>query len=170
MDSAAVESVSMPTLMESFEELVARWVLDDLRPEDVPAVAIDALAQGCEVPEVAVLAGLRRPSRLDVEDELSPLLRRLRVVRPDQRRAMKTVVDACAQRMVDGGMSPSAGARALWRWAMEFHRDDLIFEQLAIFVGLASEWDDDEGHRAVYEAEMLEEAQALLDAGGLRLE
>jgi hypothetical protein len=160
----------MPTLMESFDEVIARWVLGDLYPEDVPAVATDALVRGCEASEVAVLAGLRRPSRVEVEDELSALLRRLGMGRPGPRRALKTVVDACAQRMVDGRVSPVAGARTLWSWAMEFHREDHVFEQLAIFVGLASEWDDDEPRRAAYEADMLEEARALLDAGGLRVE
>jgi hypothetical protein len=155
--------------MERFDELMARWVLDDPAPEAVPDVAAEALVNGCEMAEVAVLAGMRRPSRAEVEDELMALLRRLRVARPTRSAAIKTVVDACARRMVEGDVSPSAGAHRIWLWANECYDDADVFKQLAIFVGLASEWDDDEDHRSAYETDMLEEARALLDAGGLRI-
>jgi hypothetical protein len=159
----------MGAVEPTFEELLARWVLEDLAPEDVPAIAVDALTRGCDGSEVAVLAGLNRPTRREVEDELMPLLPRLHVERPSERAALKTVVDACAKRMVDGTVSPSSGARRLWLWANDVFDEREQFEQLSIFVGLASEWDDHEEYRAQYEVEMVDEAAKLLRAGGLRL-
>jgi hypothetical protein len=151
-----------------FDELLARWVLDDLPPEAVPALAVDALTKGCAATELAVLAVLSRPTRREVEDELTPLLARLRVTRPARLAALKTVADACARRMVDGTISPSEGAHRLWLWADEVYGQRELFE-LAIFVGLASEWDDHERYRAEYETEMIEGATKLLAAGGLRV-
>lgn len=104
-----------------------------------------------------------------VEDELTPLLQRLRVGRPDKLAALKTVVDACAKQMVEGTLNPSAGAHRLWLWAHEVYDRRELFDELAIFVGLASEWDDHEDYRAEYEVQMVEEATKLLAAGGLRL-
>jgi hypothetical protein len=153
----------------AFDELLARWVLDDLPPEAVPALAIDALTEGCAAAEVAVLAGLSKPTRREVEDELTPLLQRLRVARPDRLGALKTVVDSCAKRMVEGTLSPSAGAHRLWLWATEVDHGGELFGQLAVFVGLASVWEDQKDSRAAYEVEMVEEARKLVAAGGLRL-
>ena len=63
--------------MASIDLLLAGWVLNELAPESVPGLAVDALSDGCEAPEVAIFAGLVRPTRLDVEEELPALLRRL---------------------------------------------------------------------------------------------
>jgi hypothetical protein len=149
--------------------LLARWVLEELAPDDVPALAMDALADGCDVTEVAVLAGLNRPTRRDVEDELVPLLRRLRIERPTRLGALKTLVDACAAGIVDGSISPAAGAHRLWQWAGIYDRDEALYAQFRRFIGLASMCEDDEEHHQHYEAQIVEEAATLLRAGGLRI-
>ena len=50
-------------LSQELEIAPGRWVLDALAPEDVPALATDALARGCNAESVAVLAGLERRRR-----------------------------------------------------------------------------------------------------------
>jgi hypothetical protein len=156
-------------VMEALELVLARWELNDLVPEDVPEVAANAIAQGCEASELAVLALLHRPTQADVEDELGGLLDRLAVRRPSSREAARLVVGSYAQQMVDGSIAPYAGSLKLWRLANDLHKDKVVFEQLAIFVGLASEWEDHPTDRLEHEAGMIARADALLQGGGLRI-
>jgi hypothetical protein len=76
------------------QELLARWVLDDLAPEDVPGLAVQALQAGCAASEVAALAGLDRPSRREIDAELPGLLLHLGLARLDRREALRVVGNA----------------------------------------------------------------------------
>ena len=63
-----------------------------------------------------------------------------------------------------------SGARRLWLLANE--RGDFqepVWSQLRVFVGLASEMEDDRERQSVYEEDIRAEAQALLDQGGLQI-
>jgi hypothetical protein len=154
------------------DELVlplAEWELGLLAPECVPEPAVAALERGCEANEVAVLAGLNRPLRGEVEAELAGLLRRVGVARPSRAEALKIVVDARARAIVDGALSPADGAHELWRLANDFWGDEVVRDQLVVFVGLASEWDDHPDWRTSYEVQIVEAARALQMRGGLRL-
>jgi hypothetical protein len=64
-------------MLDELVEPLAVWELGLLPPERVPEVAVDALKRGCGLTEIAVLAGMDRPLRRDVEDELGDLLRRV---------------------------------------------------------------------------------------------
>jgi hypothetical protein len=77
-------------LEQDLELILARWVLRALPPEDVPALATEALVRGCEAASVAVVAGLSRPTRSEIEDELPDILRELDVTLPSKREALKT--------------------------------------------------------------------------------
>ena len=35
-----------------------RWVRDELAPEDVPSLAVEAMTRGCDSPSLRVLAGI----------------------------------------------------------------------------------------------------------------
>lgn len=155
-------------MLEELIEPLAEWELGALAPEAVPALAVAALERGCELPEVAVLAGFERPLHADVEDEVRDLLRRIGWSRPTRDEALKTVVDALARRIADGSVDPSVGAHRLWLLANQVFNGPL-FSQLAIFVGLASEWDDHAESRSAIAVQIVEEADALVAAGGLRL-
>jgi hypothetical protein len=70
-----------------------------------------------------------------------------------------------AARIVRGDMEPYAGARAIWaRMTEEF---DEYPEEIRPFVGMASEIEDHPEQRDAYEADILEEARALLTRHGL---
>lgn len=156
-------------MLDDLVEPLAEWELGVLWPEEVPGLAVAALERGCELREVAVLAGLERPVRADVDEELGDLLRRIGWARPTRDQALKTVVDALAGRIGGGSVEPADGAHRLWRLANQGGFGGPLWTQLAIFVGLASEWDDHEESRPAIEAQIVEEAQALVAAGGLRL-
>lgn len=156
-------------MLDDLVEPLAEWELGMLGPERVPELVVAALERGCELREVAVLAGLERPLRADVEEELGDLLRRVRWSRPTREQALKTVVDALAGRIGDGSVAPSDGAHRLWRLANQAAFGGPLWTQLAIFVGLASEWDDHEEYRPSIEVQIVDEARALIAAGGLQL-
>jgi hypothetical protein len=157
---------------EPLDVILARWVLGELPPEDVPPLAVKALLRGCESPTVAVLAGMTRPTRGDVEDEVRDLLLELKLSRPSQRAALKSVVDHVAQQIVSGTLAPPKGARRIWAYEMEWvpQSDPVLWPQFRPFVGLASACEDDPDHAVEYDAEIVREAQALLDRGGLATE
>jgi hypothetical protein len=100
---------------QNLELTLARWVLGELPPEDVPMVATEALVQGCSAMTVAVLAGLQRPTSADVEAELPALLEELRVSLPERREALKIHVDAVARDVVLGVVTPSVGTSQISR-------------------------------------------------------
>lgn len=157
---------------ENIDRLLARWVLGRLAPEDVPGLAVEALRRGCGSPAVAVLGGAHDPTRADVEDELPALLRDLGRSRPSELEALKTLVDDCAARIVEGDVEPVAGAAHIWAlWGYAADPDDRpeLWVDFRPFVGLASECENPGPHVAKYAADIVEEARALLHRGGLNI-
>lgn len=136
-------------------------------PEQVPSLAQQALADGCQSQAVAVLAGTTGDSRRSIEDLLPPVLRDLGLRRLGVEEALKVVVDDAAKQITTGAVEPFRGARYIWALASERELDDELWVQMRPFIGLASEWEDDLDHRPQYEADILQEARALLDRGGL---
>ena len=54
----------------------------------------------------------------------------------------------CATEIVQGQTEPYEGAKVLWQMWTELSG---LVEELLVFVGLASEWEDSPEHRAAYE-------------------
>lgn len=153
--------------------LLARWVLELLAPEEVPDLATTALLDGCTAQSVAVLAGLSRPTRGDVEDELPRLLSDLRTCRPTEREALKALVDDTAHRIAEGSLPPIEGANDLW-WLWGYARDPdddpALWAQFLPFISLASQVEDEGSeHSGEDEADIVRAATALLENGGLRI-
>ena len=153
---------------QNLELTLARWVLNVLPPEDVPKVATDALVHGCKAMSVAVLAGLERPASADIEEVLPALLEELRVSLPERSNALKIHVDAVARDIVLGVMTPSAGASQI-RWVSSADERNELWDQLATFVGLAVEYDEENRPAAELDPETVASARALLAAGGLQI-
>lgn len=157
---------------ENVDLLLARWVLGRLAPEDVPRLAVEALERGCGSPAVAVLAGAHDPTRADIEDELPAVLRDLGRSRPSELQALKTLVDDCAARIIEGDVEPVAGASHIWSlWGYAEDPDDRpeLWTDFRPFIGLASECENRGPHVAGYASDIVEEAQALLRRGGLNI-
>ena len=66
------------------------------------------------------------------------------------------------QNVVDGEVEPDRGAAAIWAQLAEEPSE--YPEELRIFVGLISEWQDHAEQREALEADIREEAQSWLDA------
>jgi hypothetical protein len=134
----------------------------------VPELAVDALAAGCEAPEVAVFASLVRPIRSDIEEELPVLLRRLGLALPSPTAARKVVIDDLARRIADGSLPAVEGASAIWvQWVEVLNYD--FQDQVLPFVDLIDEWHGTEGAAEV-EARIVGAARRFVAGGGLRVD
>lgn len=66
-----------------------------------------------------------------------------------------------ARQIVHNEVSPYKGAAAIWRVIAE--EEGEYPRELRVFVGLASEWQDQPDYRDAYEQDIREEAQLLLE-------
>lgn len=71
-------------------------------------------------------------------------------------------VRSWAREILAGRLDPYEGARLIW---VEGWNELGRPEELTVFVGCASEWEDDPDHRAEYEADIRAAAAALLESG-----
>jgi hypothetical protein len=155
-------------LEQDLELILARWVLRALPPEDVPALATEALVRGCEAASVAVVAGLSRPTRSEIEDELPEILRELDVTLPSKREALKTHVDPVARDIVNGSLTPPAGANEIFVTYLDY-ADQRLWDQFVVLYSLADEYREENRPASVLDQETVAAARALLAAGGLRV-
>src|SRR4051812_17010266 len=112
------------------------------------------------------------PTRADVEEYLPRVLHELRRRRPSPAEALKVLVDLTAHQIVAGELDPLEGAYGIWRlWGYSREGDDRSPEwaDFRPFIGLASECDDPGPHVAKYKRDIIKEAAALLERGGLRI-
>ena len=69
-----------------------------------------------------------------------------------------------ARRIVSAELAPYKGARRIWlEIANEYIDKPAIWDELRIFVYLASEWDDHPAERADLEREIVDEARNLIE-------
>jgi hypothetical protein len=73
-------------------------------------------------------------------------------------------VPATAQRIVDSELPPDQGAAHIWRLIAEENYDG--FEDLRVWSGLASEWQEHPEHREALEHDIRDEARILLERRG----
>jgi hypothetical protein len=139
----------------SLKQAIAFWKLGLLSSEQLPAIAAEALEVGFDCPSLRVLAGETDHIASTVDPLFSRAIDELRIPIPDHRSAAKVVAARYAAGILDGTWSPYEGARKIW-WnvAHAFDNDPEIWGHLSVFVGLASEWEDDQMHRPEYEKEI----------------
>ena len=99
--------------------LPARWYACLLYPESVPEFAADALEAGFDGPALRRLAGLIRPTSVDIYPWIDTALKEIGEVEPLAREAALIEVGReVARRMVNGSLAPSEGCRILAVYAM----------------------------------------------------
>ncbi|WP_204010032.1 hypothetical protein [Virgisporangium aurantiacum] len=140
---------------------VAGWrmVTGELRAEHLPELATDALVRGLDSPSLRILAGQNPADVRDSADLFMHALDELGFTVPAPDEAAWSLARTTAQQIVDGVISPAAGANEIWRSA--FHRVEDSGD-LRIFVGLASTLDDHPEDPAVIELEIVAAAKELL--------
>ena len=129
----------------NLELAICFWVLDLLPSEEIPEIAADALADGMDSRTLRIMAGERNPSWFEIAPLFQKVLEELKVQMPSRQVAMMQVAKHYAERVVSGQLHPYEGARAIW-WQLGIETDTP--DDLLIFVGLASEYEDFMGQAA----------------------
>ncbi|WP_145261701.1 hypothetical protein [Planctomycetes bacterium Pan216] len=133
------------TDIEGVKRSIEALVVDDM-PDSI-------LARFTSLPEDV--------SRVAVLELLEASIRESPATVPDGVAARRILARKYAEQIVDGTLSPYEGARRIW-W--ELWTDCRELKELAIFAGLASEYEDDssEAHRSEYQRDIVDEACVLL--------
>jgi hypothetical protein len=146
--------------VETLRFALARLTIGELGTEPLPDLAAEALARGIDSPSLRILAGTPRQDVREARALFVEAMSELGVSLPSEAERRRALVMFWAKEMVQGTLSPYDASRLIWweGWEELGHPDDLT-----VFVGLASEWEDHPQYRVQYERDMLREAQALLD-------
>jgi hypothetical protein len=150
------------------ELLLAEWVHGELPPETVPALAVRALSEGCDTPTLRYLAGESEPlTRAELDQHVLRCFTELGLATPKPGDATAFLINQWASLIAAGKVTPYHGAKRIWLLSHEWW-DRPEWDQLSIFVGLASEWEDYPPNRADFEAAIVDEAEKLLREGAIR--
>ena len=140
---------------------VAAWQMatGSLASEKLPDIATDALVRGLDSPALRMLAGQLRNDVRDSADLFRTALEELGIDLPDVDTAQWCLARLTAADIVAGRVSPGQGATNLWLIYLRV----MDSGDLRIFVGLGSELDDHPEDEKEIAAQIISEAQALLD-------
>jgi hypothetical protein len=145
-------------VVEPLRLALLRLVIGIQATEDLPAIATDALVRGHDSVTLRELAGTRTTEVRDSRDLFLRAIEELGWTAPADLEARRELARYWAEEMVAGRLEPYPAARLIW-WEVWNHVHD---ENLAIFVGCASEWEDHPKYRPELEQRMMDEARALL--------
>ena len=145
---------------DALERVAALAVLEKQQSEELPAIATDALVRGLDSPSLRLLAGTSPRDVRDARDLLWSALDELGIAKPSQTEARWLLVRGWAHDIIANRLAPIDGARRIWwdGWEELGRPDDLT-----AFVGLASDWEDDESRRYQYDQDIREAAARLVD-------
>ena len=79
----------------------------------------------------------------------------------DARTEARRVATQVAERILAGTVTPYDGAHEIWRWLSD--HEQVGIDELGVFIGLASEWQDHPESRAVLEADIIDEARLCVE-------
>ncbi|AZM46908.1 hypothetical protein DMB38_14805 [Streptomyces sp. WAC 06738] len=103
----------------SLGEVACRYQADDIRAEDLPMIAAEALAAGLDTPALCELAGWPRNANThDIRDTFEHALAESGIRLPDRGLARRHALRRMAARLVDGETTPADLARDDW-WETE---------------------------------------------------
>lgn len=99
--------------------LAARWYAHRLFPEEVPQAAADALEAGFDGPALRRLAGLIRPTLVDIQPWIGNALEEMGQVEPlSQEEGLIAIAEPVARHILDGSLDPLEGCSILACYAM----------------------------------------------------
>lgn len=138
---------------------IEKYVLGSLLSDDLPRVALEALEAGYDSPSLRQVAGASGADPRDINDLFIRALTELRIQMPSPADAALSLARQIAGEVVQGTISPYEGARRIW---FDVYVRFPELTRLRPFVGLASEYEDDELHREKYSATIMEECRHFL--------
>jgi hypothetical protein len=139
--------------------LFSRYRLGTFAVQDLIAFGVSALEAGLDSVSLRQLSWASQDESENISKLFEQSLMELGLKLPSTDEACIALAAELATEAIDGRRSPYDVAREVW-WKI-YNRFPQV-ERLRVFVGLASEYEDDWKNRASYEAEMVEEFKSLL--------
>jgi hypothetical protein len=122
-----------------------------------------ALEDGCDSPTLYLLAAAEGSDSDHLRRLFLQAIRELGIAVPSPTEAGLSTAESIAEDVLKGKVPPYDGAKLIWD---EIYTRFPELIELRSFVGLASEYEDDERHRAEYEGDILAECKIFV--GGRR--
>ncbi len=140
-------------------KMVNNYALGRLLVDDLPPLAVQALEEGYDSPSLRQLAGVNASDPQEVRTLFLKTLDELKLSMPSPRDAGLSLARSIADEVLEGTIVPYEGAKRIWH-DVYTRFPELV--ELRLFVGLASEDEDDEKHRGTYSSQIIEECKILL--------
>ncbi|MFJ9845900.1 hypothetical protein ACIRYZ_36755 [Kitasatospora sp. NPDC101155] len=110
---------SMQSGLTTLGEVACRYQADEIRPEDLPMIAAEALAAGLDTPTLCELAGWPRNANThDIRNAFEQALSESGIELPDPGLARRHALRRLAARLVNGEIAPADLATDDW-WETE---------------------------------------------------
>ncbi|MCX4451351.1 hypothetical protein [Streptomyces sp. NBC_01789] len=110
---------SVQSGLTSLGEVACRYQADEIRPEDLPMIAAEALAAGLDTPTLCELAGWpRNADARDIREAFEQALAEAGIGLPDRGLARRHALRRMAARLIAGEMTPAELATDDW-WETE---------------------------------------------------
>lgn len=143
--------------------IAAHRLFFDLPSDELPGIALSAIESGLDSSSLRALAGELHPTKADSLPLFEQALIELGIPDEPKEKAGLQLALVYAQEIVSGCVTPYDGARNIWAIASEISStNEVLWQQLVSFVGLASEWEDDPDNREYYEKEIVKDALELI--------
>jgi len=143
-----------------FQRLLEKYALGEMLVDDLPCVADTAIESGYEAEALYELAGARGRDPEELRCMLQRALDELDIKMPTPAQAALSNARSIAAAILAGDVSPYEGARQIWA---DVYTRFPELKQLRVFVGCASEYEDNETHRDEYSRRIVEESTNVLD-------
>lgn len=137
-------------------EVVDKYVLGMFLIDDLPQIAIDLVKKGYESPSLRELAGLQVDDSEVIRNLFLMSLEELGMKVPSITEAGLSTARRIANDILIGSVTPYEGAKNIWEDIYTKYPD---LTRLKPFVGMASEYEDDEEHRKEYIEDIVKEAK-----------
>jgi hypothetical protein len=141
------------------EFAIAQFVLGDMLTEDLPLLGQQLLCDNFDSPSLRQLAASSGDDSEAIVRRFTGAMDELGMAVPPPSGAGLVVARSIAEHILAGQITPYDGARRIW--SKVYTRFPQLKELLP-FVGLASEYEDDEKHRAYYVTRIVECARELV--------
>lgn len=149
----------MGAAVENIERAEALWYLGQLRAGQMQQFALQALKLGYSGPALLELAEFPYSTESDVGDLFERALKEMGRPQISTSEAALRLAKYIASGIVSGEVDPYEGAHYIWwkLWEVAGRPDELT-----IFVGLASQYEDDPSRRQQYRDDIVEAAANLI--------
>jgi hypothetical protein len=143
----------------AFSFAVAQWVLGWVSSDQLPAIAMKALEEGIESTTLSQLSVEEAVGNPDLHAKFEKALSEIGMPKIDKANAGRIVARYIAQKICDGHVTPIEGAREIWKITLECRE---LTDELGIFSGRASEYEDLPDMRDRISEMIVHEAQSLI--------